>query len=57
MNFKIQMLAGKDTKPFFERFFKNHKTLVNFIRKNKQRTSFLLKKQATDFATLSNYDY
>ena len=27
MNFKIQMLAGKDTKPYFERFYKNHRTL------------------------------
>ena len=28
MNFKIQMLAGKDTKAFFERFYKNHRTLA-----------------------------
>ena len=30
MNFKIQMLAGKDTKSFFERFYKNHRTLVTY---------------------------
>ena len=36
MNFKIQMLAGKDTKPFFERFYKNHRTLTN--RKPPQST-------------------
>ena len=27
MNFKIQMLVGKDTKRFFERSYKNHGTL------------------------------
>ena len=30
LNFKIQMLAGKEAEAFFERFYKNHRTLVKY---------------------------
>ena len=34
-NFRIQMLAGKDTKAFFERFYKNHRTLISAFQINR----------------------